>query len=39
MKNEKETNWAFLDRSEVCWNELNPDFVKSFTINYFFEKK
>ncbi|XP_070574909.1 copine-8-like isoform X2 [Ptychodera flava] len=26
-------------RTEVIWNTLNPDFVKKFTIDYFFEER
>ena len=27
-----------LGKSEVVWNDLNPDFTKVFRVNYFFEK-
>ncbi|KAK0064073.1 copine-8 [Biomphalaria pfeifferi] len=31
-------NWRELGRTEVVWNNLNPDFVKKFTLQYFFEQ-
>ncbi|KAH9504770.1 Copine-8 [Bulinus truncatus] len=30
--------WRELARTEVIWNNLNPDFVKKFVIQYFFEQ-
>ena len=30
--------WQKLGQTETIWNDLCPDFVKSFLINYFFEK-
>lgn len=38
IKTEKENLWFSLGRSEVVWNDLNPDFTKIFRANYFFEK-
>jgi Ca2+-dependent lipid-binding protein len=38
IKTEKETTWLSLGKSEVVWNDLNPDFIKVFLVNYFFEK-
>ncbi|KAK3608098.1 hypothetical protein CHS0354_004755 [Potamilus streckersoni] len=30
--------WREFGRTEVIWNNLNPDFVKKFVMNYFFEE-
>ena len=30
--------WASLGKTEVLNNNLNPDFVKSFNLKYYFEK-
>ena len=38
IKTEKEVSWMSLGKSEVVWNDLNPDFTKIFKVNYFFEK-
>lgn len=37
-KTDKDTTWHSMGRSEVVWNDLNPDFAKVFKVNYFFEK-
>ncbi|CAD8209885.1 unnamed protein product [Paramecium octaurelia] len=29
--------WIKIDQTEVIWNNLNPNFVKTFKIKYFFE--
>ena len=31
-------SWKLLGETEVIKNNLNPDFTKKITINYFFEK-
>lgn len=38
IKCEKDTDWSYLGKTEVCWNNLNPDFLKNFKVNYYFEK-
>ncbi|XP_060598331.1 copine-8-like isoform X1 [Ruditapes philippinarum] len=30
--------WREFGRTEVIWNNLNPDFVKKFVMHYFFEQ-
>ena len=32
-------NWAFVGRTEVIKNNLNPDFVKSFKLEFVFETR
>ena len=29
--------WQCLGRTETVWNNLNPDFLKFFKVNYYFE--
>ena len=31
--------YCFLDQTEVIWNDLNPNFTKSFVLDYLFEVK
>jgi hypothetical protein len=31
--------WVKLGQTEVIWDNLNPDFIKSFTLNYYFEEQ
>ena len=31
--------WIKLGQTEVIWDNLNPDFVKSFTVDYYFEEQ
>lgn len=38
LKSEHETTWQCLGRTETIWNNLNPDFLKFFRVNYYFEK-
>ena len=38
VKAENDKKWQKLGKTEVIENNLNPIFVKSFTINYLFEK-
>lgn len=35
---EKNGQWVKIGESEVIKNNLNPNFKKSFTVNYFFEE-
>ena len=30
IKTDKDTSWTSLGKSEVAWNDLNPDFTKVF---------
>ena len=38
IKNENDVKWQKLGPTETIWNDLNPDFVRTFLVNYFFEK-
>ena len=29
--------WNLVDKTEIIWDNLNPDFAKSFTLDYIFE--
>ncbi len=31
--------WFEFGRTEIIWNNLNPDFVKKFHMSYFFEER
>ncbi|KAI0220493.1 Copine-8 [Lamellibrachia satsuma] len=31
--------WTQLDCTEIIWNNLNPDFVKKFVLEYYFEEQ
>jgi len=31
--------WAYIDRTEIIPESLNPKFVKTFIVSYNFEKK
>ncbi|WAR25920.1 CPNE8-like protein [Mya arenaria] len=37
-KDDRETQWREFGRTEVIWNNLNPDFVKKFVMQYCFEQ-
>jgi hypothetical protein len=39
LKTGKQGNYALLGKTEMVLNNLNPDFVKTFTLDYFFEKE
>ncbi len=39
LKNGKQGNYGLLGKTEMILNNLNPDFVKTFTLDYFFEKE
>lgn len=32
-------NWSKIGQTEVIWDNLNPDFVKNFIIDYYFEEQ
>ncbi|ESN89865.1 hypothetical protein HELRODRAFT_91316 [Helobdella robusta] len=38
MKQLASTEYREIGRTEVIWNTLNPDFVKKFVLDYFFEE-
>ena len=38
VKAEGEKKWQRLGQTEVAWNNLNPIFIKTFMVNYLFEK-
>ncbi|CAG9334743.1 unnamed protein product [Blepharisma stoltei] len=38
-KNSTTNKWKRVDRTEVIWNNLNPDFVKSFKFPFQFEEQ
>lgn len=31
--------WVYIDRTEIIPESLNPKFVKTFIVNYIFERK
>ena len=31
--------WVKMGQTEVIWDNLNPDFIRSFTLNYYFEEQ
>ncbi|XP_074644535.1 copine-8-like isoform X2 [Tubulanus polymorphus] len=33
------SGWKEFGRTEIIWDNLNPDFVKKFVLNYFFEEQ
>jgi hypothetical protein len=37
-KEQEGAQWMQIDKTEMIKDNLNPDFEKSFIINYFFEK-
>ncbi|XP_013408869.1 copine-8 isoform X2 [Lingula anatina] len=39
VKDRGSERYRELGRTEVIWNNLNPDFVKKFTMHYFFEER
>lgn len=39
VKTGKQSAYALLGKTEMVLNNLNPDFVKTFTLDYFFEKE
>ena len=34
-----ESGWIVMGRSEIIWNNLNPDFSKSFPMDFIFERR
>ncbi len=39
LKNTKTGGYFLLGKTEMILNNLNPDFVKTLTLDYFFEKE
>ena len=39
LKNGKAGSYSLLGKTECIDNNLNPDFVTTFTVDYFFEKE
>jgi hypothetical protein len=37
MKDTKQTSWNEIGRTEIIWNNLNPNFVKTIIVDYHFE--
>ena len=32
-------DWCKIGQTEVIWDNLNPDFIKSFTLDFYFEEQ
>lgn len=39
IRDSKQKNYTQIGQTEVIHNNLNPDFTKHFTVDYFFEKE
>ncbi len=39
IKDSKCINWSLVGKTENIMNDLNPDFTKHFTIDYYFERE
>ncbi len=39
MKDPKQKAYTMIGKTEQLHNNLNPDFTKPFTLNYYFEKE
>jgi hypothetical protein len=39
MRDSKTKNYTLVGKTEMILNNLNPDFTKTFTIDYYFEKE
>ncbi len=39
LKSGKQGKYALLGKTEMINNNLNPDFVKTFTLDFYFEKE
>ncbi len=39
MKGSRASNYSLIGKTEIIKNNLNPDFVNTFFIDYFFEKE
>ncbi|CAG9321491.1 unnamed protein product [Blepharisma stoltei] len=38
-KTSYEGKWSKLGQTEIIWNNLNPDFIRNFTLDYHFEEQ
>ena len=38
IKNDKRSDWTYVGKTEIVKESLNPDWAKSFVIDYYFEK-
>jgi hypothetical protein len=38
-KENRAANYSFVGKTEIIFNNLNPDFTKTFILDYFFEKE
>ena len=39
LSRKTQTGWMTVGRSEIIWNSLNPDFSKSFQVDFQFERR
>jgi len=39
MRNTYEGEWIHLGLTEIVWDNLNPDFITTFTLDYHFEEQ
>jgi hypothetical protein len=39
LRDSKNKNYTLIGKTEMILNNLNPDFTKTFTIDYYFEKE
>lgn len=39
LRDSKSKNFVLIGKTEMILNNLNPDFTKTFDIDYFFEKE
>ena len=39
LRDSKSKHYTVIGKTELIMNNLNPDFTKFFTIDYFFEKE
>lgn len=38
LKNNNTGSWTEFGRTEIIWDNLNPNFVKTYVLDYHFEK-
>jgi hypothetical protein len=39
IRDSRQPNFAFVGKTEMIENNLNPDFTKTFVLDYYFEKE
>ena len=39
IRDSKARNFSLLGKTETIWKNLNPEFTKNFTVDYFFERE